>query len=78
VSGLTEDASSRLLGRPAYGSSWMDGTITGSSENHVLIAADMKSRFALGIVETLDLGSEDESYGNTISIGEGDDASLPA
>jgi hypothetical protein len=54
----------------------MDGTITGSSENHVLIAADMKSRFALGIVETLDLGSEDESYGNTISIGEVDDASL--
>jgi hypothetical protein len=32
--------------------------------------------FALGIVETLDLGSEDESYGKTINIGEADDASV--
>jgi HK97 family phage major capsid protein len=44
---LTEDASSRLLGRPAYRSSHMDGTITGSSENYVLIAADMKSCFVI-------------------------------
>jgi HK97 family phage major capsid protein len=44
---LTEEASSRLLGRPAYRSSWMDGTITGSSENYVLIAADMRSCFVI-------------------------------
>ena len=34
--------------------------------------------FALGIVETLDLGSEDESYGKRSNIKEADDASLHA
>ncbi len=32
--------------------------------------------FALGIVETLSFGSEDEGYGYTINIGEADDASV--
>jgi len=44
---LTQEASSRLLGRPAYRSSWMDGTINASATNLVLLAADMKSTFVI-------------------------------